>query len=107
MLTSEQVQCNSLSMAIRKEAKGQVLKIDFIINNINRLSFFQRPISFIFKRVYQKHTICRDAIPHPCMGNQLTCTWLDRYGSSLEYRNKFVGPDQLYACVCSRSGGAI
>lgn len=77
MLTSEQIQRNSLSMEVRPKAKGQALGIDSIINSINRLSFSQRPISFIFKRVDQEQTISRDAIPQPCMGNQLTCAWLD------------------------------
>ena len=77
MLPGRQTVQNHLRMGIRTEAMGKILKINALINDLNRFCFFQRPISFIFKSDDQKDTICRDAVPQPCVDDQLTCVWLD------------------------------
>lgn len=77
MFPNDPIQYDPLSMEIRTKVAVKVLKTDYLINKINKLCFFQRSISFSFKHGDQKHTVCRDAIPQPCMNNHLTCVWAD------------------------------
>lgn len=59
-----------------QSTSGRSIKLNSLISIINKLCFGQKAISFIFRQFDDKPTISRQAVPQPCLGNQLTCTWI-------------------------------
>jgi hypothetical protein len=75
VLQSVPIQSDIFNIDKRATEEGKTLNKKRLVNKLNRLSFFKRPVILTFRQAGQNHAVSCDAIPHLCTEDLLICSW--------------------------------